>query len=53
MICKVSDAEIVKTVKYGHVDDQLLRRSGNDLIRTVVRTWKGDIRKKRAAKPAP
>lgn len=36
-----------------HVTDQLLEFwSGHDLIRTVVRQSKGDIRKKRASRPA-
>jgi transposase InsO family protein len=36
-----------------HVTDQLLEFwSGHDLIRTVVRESKGDIRKKRASQPA-
>lgn len=36
-----------------HVTDRLLEVwSGNDLVKTVVRTSKGEIRKKRAGRPA-
>lgn len=36
-----------------HVTDRLLEVwSGNDLVKTVVRTSKGAIRKKRAGRPA-
>jgi len=36
-----------------HVTDRLLEVwSGNDLVKTAVRTSKGEVRKKRAQRPA-
>jgi hypothetical protein len=36
-----------------HATDRLLEFwSGNDLLRTVIRESKGEVRKKRAARPA-